>query len=246
VIEFSGSSFSLRVEPVRRDCPVYLHDWYAEQADWIIVNVEAQARFDSGEFRDVFSRRDLQQLGDTLTSVDTKPVDWKSTSREETGLEFTCQTNGKNYDATFHLDRTRFDPLQFKYRYSMTAADVHRLQTGIETFLKQYATVEERWNKDLQDSTAIEAENGEMFLEYQGRCLAILRDPQVADMFWTSFEVVPISDSDQALQMMMTGRQGELKELTAFRFSSNGIVADLAIPSAAGIVDGRLSVRSVG
>ena len=246
MIEFNGNSFRLHVAPVRRDCPVYLHDWYAEQADWIIADVEAQARFDSGEFRDVISRRDIDHLADALANVDTKPVNWKSTSREETTFEFTCQANGGVYDATFRLDRTRFDPVQFKYRYAMTSDDIETLRTGISTFLKNYPEVADRWNKDLQDTAAITAESGEMFMEYQGRCIAILRNPQFADMFWTSFDVVPISDSDQALKSMMSGQQGSLKELQVFRYSSTGVVAELAIPSAEGIVDGRLKVRGTG
>lgn len=88
------------------------------------------------------------------------------------------------------------------------------------------------------------------YVEYRGERIGLLTDPQFADMFWTSFRLVPLTKKPEVLASLYTDGFWNQCEASGvvFRHAPSGRRSSHGFPAlnpAAGLADsGRICVRA--
>ena len=79
-----------------------------------------------------------------------------------------------------------------------------------------------------------------------GRVVARLSDPRLADTFWVSWAIEPLVDDERERQAMLTTREWwDRFQDVAFEAEANGRLARHAFPAGRGPADGRIEMRAL-
>lgn len=93
--------------------------------------------------------------------------------------------------------------------------------------------VRSNWGRDLG-----------WFVELQGQRVALLTDPQWADMFWVSYLITPLTD-DPGVRALLEKPEFWWSEDVRFRSRGIDFVAPFAFGAGAGPSSGRIAMRGL-
>lgn len=86
---------------------------------------------------------------------------------------------------------------------------------------------------------------GGWYVEYNGRRIAVLSDPQYQDMFWVSYAIEPLTDDDEERRQLLESEQFWLTKFV-YRSKQFGEIAENAIPAGTPFIrPGRINMRGL-
>jgi hypothetical protein len=260
-----------------RECPKYDHAWYADQADWIVTQIELQGQPASARFLAAFRGtqfRELRQRLSRLAHTGTEVVGSVLTAHDgDTELSIRITPDQGVLEVAFVLMR-RWPQVELRFGTLRSYDDLPEIMRGLDEIDGSFPAVGdggERGTGTCQDSrtrdpllqqltralkrlarfftrAAASRPPMELYMEYEGRCVAKLTDGQFGDMFWTTFAITPLTQDATMLQLLGS-QEWWLRfegDKIRYRFVDDGQIAFHTFPGTEGVVGGRVSLRTSG
>jgi hypothetical protein len=265
----------------RRECPFYEHAWYAEEANWLVADIEISAdRFNSSFTRAVHINS-LIELRDNLSRAkENRHGGFSTELRSHDGgicLQITATANDDEIKASFEIHnrntRARLELEEVPYEH--VAVALHGLEKIIQGFPIRSSGTESNypngsrvkstfWGK-LRQLLSPRGDRGssrdntmqrptELYMEYEGRCVAKLIDQKYSDMFWTSFKIIPMTEDTTMIEQLQSEEFWNSEEFwrqirkcgVTYRYTADGQIAFGTFPGGTKMVrNGRISLRSI-
>ncbi len=265
----------MKATTLYRECPQYDHPWYREQADLIVTEIELRASRVSAECRSTFHAGSLRRLRQQLlglTQTHSGVLACSLTPQDrEIGLSIEATPYREVFNARIAFTR-RSPRIELQFEVECFYDDVPEVLRGldqIDAMFPAIGTAEKqpdsgvrqgarrrrfpflRWARALTRRSRLLRRWGgsktpmELYMEYEGQCVAKLTDPRFDDMFWTSFAFTPLSQDPALLKMLDCKEWWHDYGKINYRYVNDGRITIGTFPGGSGALNGRVSLRNL-